>query len=209
MVWDPDTGFWGAAQYAQFGQAMFVDPATDSYRAGAAYMEASFQGFADGNVVEGALNAVAAVGKAAEVALDVSQVGKVASKSAALGTKAVSASVDTGGDALRAARAGGQRTQGTRYVGEGEAAVIEKTGRVPNTNAAGDAKKVYYTHDKPLNSSAEAQAAYNLPTTPTHRVTVDTRSARPGSVGPVKGGTGTEVTTDRSLPAKGKPKRLR
>ena len=97
---------------------------------------------------------------------------------------------------------GGNRTQGTRYVGEGEAGVIDSTGRVPNTNAAGDPKTVFYTHDKPLSSAAEAQKAYNLPTKPTHRVTVDTRSAKPGSAGNVEGGTGVELMTDKSLPAK-------
>jgi RHS repeat-associated protein len=112
-----------------------------------------------------------------------------------------------GGKALGAAR-GGQRTQGTRYIGEGEAAVVEKTGRVPNTSAAGDPKTVFYTHDKPLNSATDAQAAYNLPSKPTHRVTVDTRNAKPGSAGNVEGGNGIELMTDRSLPVKGNPKKL-
>lgn len=106
-------------------------------------------------------------------------------------------------------KSGVLRTQGTRYVGEGEAAVIEKTKRVPNTTATGESKTVFYTHDKPHNSAAEAQAAYKLPEVPTHRVTVDTRSAKPGAAGNVEGGTGIELMTDRSLPTiKGTLKRL-
>ena len=97
---------------------------------------------------------------------------------------------------------GGSRTQGTRYVGEGEAKVIKETRRVPNTNAAGDPKTIFYTHDKPVKSASEAQKAYNLPSKPTHSVTVDTRNAKPGAAGNVEGGTGIEVMTDRPLPAK-------
>ena len=108
----------------------------------------------------------------------------------------------------QATMSAGKRTQGTRYVGEAEARIIERTGRVPNTNAAGEPKTVFYTHDKPLDSAAEAQAAYNLPQKPTHRVTVDTRNAQPGSAGNVENGTGIELMTDRSLPAKGSPKKL-
>jgi len=127
-----------------------------------------------------------------------------ANKAAATGVKIENSAKDV----AEVARTSGARTQGTRYVGEGEANVISETGRVPNTDAAGKSKTVFYTHDKPLNSASEAQEAYNLSSKPTHRVTVDTRSAKPGAAGNVEGGTGTEMMTDRSLPAKSDPKPL-
>ena len=68
LAWDPDSGVWGFKQYAEFGKAMFVDPAKETFDKGADHMATGFQNIADGNYVEGALNVVAAVGKAVETA---------------------------------------------------------------------------------------------------------------------------------------------
>jgi RHS repeat-associated protein len=60
----------------------------------------------------------------------------------------------------------------TRYMGPGEAAVALKTGEIPNTNAAGEFRPTHVTTDAPLNSAAQAQSTYELPSTPTHQATV-------------------------------------
>ena len=93
---------------------------------------------------------------------------------------------------------------GTRYVGPGEAEVIEQTGQVPNTDIAGKQKNVFYTHDAPIDSASGAQDAYQLPVRPTHRVEVDTTNANPVYGGNVDGGNGSELITNNTLPA-GKP----
>jgi hypothetical protein len=67
---------WGATQYAQFGYYAAVEPSVDSFNAGSQHMGDGFQQIADGNVIEGGLNVVAGVGKAAEVTLDVATAGR-------------------------------------------------------------------------------------------------------------------------------------
>ena len=90
---------------------------------------------------------------------------------------------------------------GTRYVGPDEARVIKETGRVPNTTRAGEPKSVFYTPEDAVDSAAHAQANYNLPTKPSHAVTVDTSSAVPDYAGNVQGGAGIEATTTTKMPA--------
>jgi RHS repeat-associated protein len=60
----------------------------------------------------------------------------------------------------------------TRYMGPGEAAVVDRTGSVPNVNAEGAFRPTHVTIDSPLNSSSTAQKAYELPSSPSHRATV-------------------------------------
>ena len=66
----------------------------------------------------------------------------------------------------------GVRTDGPaaagRYMGPAEAATVEATGQVPNVNDAGRPRTIHYTMDRPLQSAGEAQAKYNLTSTPTH-----------------------------------------
>ena len=57
---------------------------------------------------------------------------------------------------------------GTRYMGKGEAAAVENTGTIPNTNARGEPRVIHYTEDAPMGSASAAQQRYNLPETPTH-----------------------------------------
>ncbi len=74
--WDPDSGFWGASEWGTFGKAMLVDPAVDTFNEGSNHMANGFQQISDGNYVEGGLNVVAAIGKTAEIALDLVPGGK-------------------------------------------------------------------------------------------------------------------------------------
>ena len=90
---------------------------------------------------------------------------------------------------------------GTRYVGAGEAAVIEQTGMVPNTNAAGALKQVFYTPESPLTSASAAQEAYQLPSTPTHAGELDTSAVHNTYGGNVENGTGIELITEDPIPA--------
>ena len=64
-------------------------------------------------------------------------------------------------------RVAGPAAMGTRYMGAGEAAVVEQSGMIPATNAAGRARVIHYTTDASTMSSAEAQAEYILPEAPT------------------------------------------
>lgn len=135
MFWDPDSGVWGLTQYAEFAKGMFVDPAKETFDTGAAHMEAGFQNIADGNYVEGALNVVAAVGKTAEVALDVTQVGKGATKAVSLGEKAVAAAVDKGAGVLNVA---GKATGAAFKAGEN---ATTKAGRAAHQEFAEKVKQ--------------------------------------------------------------------
>lgn len=89
---------------------------------------------------------------------------------------------------------------GTRYVGPVEAQVIQDTGMVPNTNAVGDPKTIFYTPDAPLGSASAAQKAYNLPTTPTNVVTLDPSGIQNVYGGNVENGTGIELGTRQAMP---------
>jgi hypothetical protein len=57
---------------------------------------------------------------------------------------------------------------GTRYMGHGEAAVVEKAGTIPNTDAINEARVIHYTTDAPTMSAADAIATYKRPNTATH-----------------------------------------
>jgi RHS repeat-associated protein len=90
---------------------------------------------------------------------------------------------------------------GTRYVGTGEAALIEQTGMVPNTTASGAAKPIFYTPESPMSSASAAQDAYQLPSTPTHAVELDTSAVHNTYGGNVENGNGIEVVTHDKIPA--------
>jgi hypothetical protein len=96
---------------------------------------------------------------------------------------------------------------GTRYVGPGEAQVIMDTGMVPDTDAAGAPKPVFYTPEDPMvdASAAEIQNAYQLPNTPTHIVTLDTTGISNSYGGNVEGGTGIEMITNQYPPLASHP----
>ena len=65
---------------------------------------------------------------------------------------------------------GGLAETGVRYVGSAEAQ-LARSGTIPATNAAGEARAIHFTADAAVTSAAEAQATYGLATTPTHAVT--------------------------------------
>jgi RHS repeat-associated protein len=85
-----------------------------------------------------------------------------------------------------------------RYCGPKEAYIAGKRGFVPNVDALGRPKNVFYTTDF-FTSAATAREVLELPGTPTHRITVDPRGATWCYAGDVEGGTGTELTTQQPL----------
>jgi RHS repeat-associated protein len=91
-------------------------------------------------------------------------------------------------------------TGGTRYVGAGEATLIEGTGMIPNTNAQGVLKNFFYTPEDPMGSASAAQAAYNLDTTPSSVVTFDASGLRNLYGGNVEGGAGIELIAQPTQP---------
>lgn len=64
-----------------------------------------------------------------------------------------------------------------RYIGPKEAAEIQETGVVPNVNAKGNPKSVFYTDQKIVSGSA-AKNVLSLDATPTHRVTINPSAVR-------------------------------
>ncbi len=89
---------------------------------------------------------------------------------------------------------------GTRYVGAGEAALIQDSGMIPNTNAQGALKLFFYTPEDPMSSASAAQAAYNLDTTPTAVTTFDASGLSNWYGGNVEGGTGIEMIAQPANP---------
>jgi RHS repeat-associated protein len=90
---------------------------------------------------------------------------------------------------------------GTRYVGPQEAQLIEDTGLVPNTDVALNPKSVFYTPESPLSSASEAQQAYQLGSTPTHVVELDTTNISNTYGGNVDGSPWhTEMITHDQIP---------
>lgn len=59
-----------------------------------------------------------------------------------------------------------------RYFSEGEYEVIKRTGKIPNTDAAGNLKKVYYTNRKYV-TAGRAKTHNQLPSKPKYRVEID------------------------------------
>lgn len=106
-----------------------------------------------------------------------------------------------GGGGGGGGQSGGVISSGTRYVGSGEAQVINDTGMVPNTNAAGAPKTIYYTPEAPLNSASAAQQAYQLPVTPDFAVELNPSGITNTYGGTVEGGSGIELTTNQPIPA--------
>jgi RHS repeat-associated protein len=106
-----------------------------------------------------------------------------------------------GGAAVGAEEAGAAAVMtGTRYVGAGEAAYIESNGTIPITDAAGAAKQFFYTPEDPMSSASAAQAAYNLPYTPSAVTTFDGTGISNSYGGNVDGGTGIELIGQPSQP---------
>ncbi len=90
---------------------------------------------------------------------------------------------------------------GYRYVGDEEAALIAKTGYVPNTNARGDPKTVFYSPDAKLTSAPQVQETYNMPYKPTHSVGLDTTQVTNTYGGNGQGINGIEMATYDEIPA--------
>ncbi len=131
LFWDPDSGWWGAEQYGIFTKAAVVDPAADTFNQGSEYMADGFQSIADGNYVEGALQVTAAVGKAAELTLDVATGGK-----GSQGRKAAQNGIEASVDALT-----GATRQVAKHADEAVdvATDVNKANRVANaTDTASD-----------------------------------------------------------------------
>ncbi len=90
---------------------------------------------------------------------------------------------------------------GVRYVGNAEAQVA-RSGTVPATNAAGEARVIHFTADAAVTSASEAQATYGLATTPTHAVTFPLSGL--GNLLPATGRVAADATqAATSLPIRG------
>jgi len=95
-----------------------------------------------------------------------------------------------------------------RYVGEVEAEIIKRTGRIPNVNAKGEPKSVFTTTDY-YETVTEAEQGLKIGRQhpqgpfepPTHRVTYYRNSVRYRYAGNVEGGIGIEMVTDQSIRA--------
>ncbi|HEB92382.1 MAG TPA: RHS repeat-associated core domain-containing protein, partial [Gammaproteobacteria bacterium] len=59
-----------------------------------------------------------------------------------------------------------------RYVGEGEAEVIRRTGKIPNVDAAGNLKDVYITN-RLYKTAGRAKTHNQLPSKPLYRIEID------------------------------------
>jgi RHS repeat-associated protein len=62
-----------------------------------------------------------------------------------------------------------------RYVGEGEADVIRRTGRIPNVDRLGNPKDVYIT-DRLYETAGRAKTHLQLPNRPVYRIEIDPRN---------------------------------
>jgi hypothetical protein len=105
-----------------------------------------------------------------------------------------------------------QQAQGAdvayRYVGESEAELIKRTGRIPNVDKWGKPKPVFTTTNY-YETVEEAEAGLKIGRQhpegpfepPTHRVTYNRNAVRYRYAGNVEGGTGIEMITDQSIPA--------
>ena len=93
-------------------------------------------------------------------------------------------------------------------MGEGEATVVRRTGKIPNVDRAGRPKKVYLSSRR-YDTAGRAKTHLQLPEKPAYRVKVDPKKVAGGS--PLskveaghnphwaKGG-GTEMVTDHEVP---------
>jgi len=90
---------------------------------------------------------------------------------------------------------------GTRYVGQGEADEISRTGTVPANYQSGAAKTIHYTTDEPTMSAQEALEKYHLDTKPTHLVRFPLRNIQDEAktLGTVRADA-TQVATSKPIP---------
>jgi len=89
---------------------------------------------------------------------------------------------------------------GYRYVGPEEAKGAQNDKYVSNVDQYGKPKTVFYTPEEGLDSASQAQNAYNLPKTPTHRIGLDTTKTTNIYGGNVVGRKGIEMTTKDRIP---------
>jgi hypothetical protein len=59
-----------------------------------------------------------------------------------------------------------------RYVGEGEAAAIRRSGEIPNVDRLGNSKDVYFT-DRLYQTAGRAKTYNQLPSKPAYRIEID------------------------------------
>ena len=62
-----------------------------------------------------------------------------------------------------------------RYVGDGEAAAIKKTGEIPNVDVKGNPKDIFIT-DRKYETAGKAKTHNQLPNKPTQRVEIDPKN---------------------------------
>ncbi|GAB5560521.1 MAG: hypothetical protein SynsKO_21680 [Synoicihabitans sp.] len=78
--WDPDSGFWGAAEWGTFGKAAVVDPAVEGFESGSLHMEKGFTEIANAesglDVTIGVLEVIAGVGEGVGIVADFAPGGK-------------------------------------------------------------------------------------------------------------------------------------
>ncbi|WED66575.1 SpvB/TcaC N-terminal domain-containing protein [Synoicihabitans lomoniglobus] len=78
--WDPDSGWWGSAEYGTFGKAAVVDPAVEGYKSGTLHMEKGFTEIANAesglDVTIGVLEVIAGVGEGVGIVADFAPGGK-------------------------------------------------------------------------------------------------------------------------------------
>ena len=95
-----------------------------------------------------------------------------------------------------------------RYVGEGEAAAIRRSGEIPNFDRFGTSKDVYFT-DRIYQTAGRAKTYNQLPNKPTHRIEIDPANVpsrspftrvNPGDNPQWGVGGGVEATTRNPIP---------
>ena len=84
-------------------------------------------------------------------------------------SKAGGVSAEAEGAAVASESTGGKFY---RYVGEGEANVIRRTGEIPNVDRAGNPKDVYFTN-RSYKTAGRAQTHNQLPNKPTYGVEIE------------------------------------
>jgi len=95
-----------------------------------------------------------------------------------------------------------------RYVGEGEAAAIRRSGEIPNVDRLGNSKDVYFT-DRLYQTAGRAKTYNQLRSKPTYRIEIDPANVsnrspftrvNPGDNPQWGVGGGVEATTRNAIP---------